>query len=585
MKKELFIVISTLFFCIFLVLSGEADFRYMCASVISGNFVGTDGDIIFSKESGFYDNTFEVRLYAPTDEVYYTLDGSDPDKNSIRYEKPIRINDASLNANIYANRTDVTARFLEDELLEVCGNKIMKIDYAIPENLIDKCNIIKAVYYDKNGTRSAIEQKVYFVGFENKDGYDNVNIITITTDPSNLFDYDKGIYVLGRTFEEFFVNTFPEYGLKAYWNHWYANYNRRGREWERECNIQIFDTERRHVLSQNVGIRIQGGGSRGFLPKSLNLYAREEYGKKSLEYDFFGTGYYPKRITLSNGGDDCYTKIKDRLVSELAEDCNFSTMNYEPYAVFLNGEYWGFYYMTEKYDTNYVEEYYGVDKGSLSEDIIIVKNGDLESGEEEDFNEYYLSMLDEILSLNLEDDAQYERACELMDINSFIDYFAVEGYIARCGDWPNDNFALWRSKIVSEKPYEDGKWRWMLFDVNSTSLSEELISHDIIAALKENSELFNHFCDNEIFRKTFAERVIELSNTIFEVDYVDSKISEYIQLMDLPIEKHYQRFFGTSNEKYYEGIDDIKAFFSQRKPYVINSIKKHFGEQYIGEEQ
>ena len=88
MKKELFIVISTLFFCVFLVLSGEADFRYMCASVISGNFVGTDGDIIFSNESGFYDNTFEVRLYAPTDEVYYTLDGSDPDKNSIRYEKP-----------------------------------------------------------------------------------------------------------------------------------------------------------------------------------------------------------------------------------------------------------------------------------------------------------------------------------------------------------------------------------------------------------------------------------------------------------------------------------------------------------------
>ena len=144
----------------------------------------------------------------------------------------------------------------------------------------------------------------------------------------------------------------------------------------------------------------------------------------------------------------------------------------------------------------------------------------------------------------------------MIDISSFIDYFAVEGYIARCGDWPNGNFALWRSRNVSEKPYEDGKWRWMLF---------------------------NSFCANESFRRAFSTRLIELSDTVFETNHVSQKIQEYVELMENPIQKHYQRFFGISNEKFYEGIEIITTFFNQRRVYVMNSIKNNFGEEYLGD--
>lgn len=585
-KKIIIAFIAIVGFVVVLNLSNEANLRYVFSGMIYGNQNGTTGDIIFSKESGFYENEFLLRLYAPTGEIYYTVDGSDPDKNSIKYEGCIKISDASEQQNTFSTCTDVTARFLEDDIIKNGGDVKKEPIYQIPTTPIDKCNVIKAVYYDKTGKKSRIEEKVYFIGFGEKSGYEDVNIMSITTDSLNLFDSEKGIYVLGDVYKEFSEHGIPDgYWAKEHWNHWEANYNQRGIEWERKCNIQIFDTGKRKVLSQNAGIRIQGGGSRGFLPKSLNIYARDEYSDNRLYYDFFDTGYYPKRITLSNGGDDYYTKIKDRLVSELADECNIVTMNYEPYVLFLNGEYWGFYYLTEKYDVQFIEHYYGVDKGTLIDDIIIIKNDLVETGVEADWYVSYSEMKDYILTHDMSIEENYRTACELIDIQSFIDYFAVEGYVGRCGDWPSGNFALWRSRNVSEKPYEDGKWRWMLFDVNSTSMSLGLIEHDLIGHLQGSSELFDSLCNSESFRRDFSARLEELSNTIFEKEYVNEKISEYAKLMDQPMEKHFQRFFGDSNEKFYEEVEIIRTFFNERRPYVINSIKTHFGEDYLGENQ
>ena len=584
-KKNLFILLSVLIFLAVCIASLEANIKYVFAEMRYGS-QGTNSDIVFSKKSGFYNREFELSIYAPTEEIYYTLDGSDPDKNSIKYETPIKISDASLNENVYSMRADVSARFLEDEIIENGGEVQKEPIYKLPEYPVDKCNVIKVVYYDEAGRKSEISERVYFIGFDQKAGYEDINVISITTAPDNLFDDETGIYVLGEKYSEFAeVGMEEDYWARTYWHHWDANYHQRGIEWERESNIQIFDENKNHVLSQNVGIRIQGGGSRGFLPKSLNIYAREEYGENKLYYDLFGTGYYPKRVTLTTGGDDYYTKIKDRLISELAEDCDIVTMNYEPYVLFLNGEYWGFYYLTEKYDVEFFEKYYGVPKGKMIDDVIIIKNDKVEAGVDADWYVSYAEMKDAILNYDLSIQENYEHACQLVDIDSFIDYFAVEGYIARCGDWPDSNFALWRSRYNSGKMYEDGKWRWILFDVNSTSITESLLTHDVIGSLRSTSELFDSFCANESFKRKFSERLIELSDTIFAKENVNQKISEYVTLMDQPMKKHFSRFFGTSNEKFYEGIEDITVFFEKRKSFVMDSIETHFGEEYLGENQ
>ena len=98
---------------IFCVVSAEANLKYVFAGMFYGN-QGNNSNIIFSKGSGFYNKEFELSIYAPTAEIYYTLDGTDPNENSIKYTDPIIIKDISENPNVYSMRTDVSARFLED---------------------------------------------------------------------------------------------------------------------------------------------------------------------------------------------------------------------------------------------------------------------------------------------------------------------------------------------------------------------------------------------------------------------------------------------------------------------------------------
>lgn len=557
MKREQLIIISTIMIMLIICfLTTGFNLKYIVAGFVYGEENSADGKIIFSKTTGFYEEEFHLKIYAPSDEIYYTLDGSEPTKESIRYEDYIHIYDASQNENTNSMRTDFSSKFLSKEGF-----------YEVPNYLIDKCTVLKVAYYDQYGNRSKVEEQVYFLGYAGKPGYENVNIISVTANPEDLFSDETGIYVLGDEFEKFAATE----NLEEYHDYvWNGNYQKSGREWEREAQIQVFNTEKELVLSQKVGVRIQGGVSRSFYPKSLNLYARDEYGMNQMHYDFFGTGYYPKRITLSSGGNDFHGKMKDRIGAELSRELNFCTMHYEPYALFLNGEYWGFYYLTEKYDEKYIEHYYGVDENN----VIIFKADALEVGIDEDYDTYF-DMLDFLANADMTKDENYQHMCELMDMDSFIDYYAAEIYMARNGDWPSGNYALWRSRGVSEKPYEDGKWRWMLFDVNTSAFSELLTEHDTIAYAKEKCEWFSNLCTNEQFREEFADRLREMRDAVFTEELVNEKLDEYKILMSEPMENHMQRFFGLDKRYYEIKISDMSGFAGYRRAYIETMLNNN----------
>ena len=54
-------------------------------------------DIFFSLESGFYAQPQQLEITAETKDavIYYTLDGSAPGENSLRYEGPILLSDTT----------------------------------------------------------------------------------------------------------------------------------------------------------------------------------------------------------------------------------------------------------------------------------------------------------------------------------------------------------------------------------------------------------------------------------------------------------------------------------------------------------
>ena len=534
-------------------------------------YYGTTTKLKFSHAPGFYEHEIQLELLgAEYNDVFYTLDGSEPTRDSKEYTGPILIYDMSNNENIYASRADVSTGLYDSLVTEYTGKKS---EYRIPDYLVDKCCVVRAAIIDQNG--KIIEQisGSYFIGYDAKENYENLYMASIITDPNNLFDYEKGIYVTGKAFDNI-KDRIPElYETPASWWWWDANYSGRGREWEREAHVSIWNLQREEVVSQDCGIKIQGKGSRALLPKTLGVVARTEYsGVDELEGDIFGTGNNSRKIKIFSGGTDCNYKIKDYVVHSMVSDLSFSTMKFIPCALFLDGEYWGCYYLTENYDKDYVADYYGVDP-----DSVIIQKADMLSEGVEDDIVLYREMRKYIAESDMTDEQNYIEACKLIDIESYIDYYASQIFIARYGDWPIGNEACWRTRGIDyNKPYADGKWRWMLYDVNSGGLTLDCIERDTIAEVKEADVVFNSLWENDNFRKQFLDRLVYISEEVYKKEKYDFVIDAYLDIMVPPIEDSMRRFQGERHtDKIIANAENMRIFFDRRKEFIKVLVEKY----------
>ena len=518
----------------------------------------------FSADSGFYEESFLLELKAAgKGRIYYTLDGSEPTTESILYTEPIMIDDASMNENIFSARTDLSAAFFAEE-----------DRFAVPSEKVDKAVIVRAAVFNENGdAKSKTETRTYFIGYDRKD-YEQFAVISLVTEPDNLFDYEDGIYVSGKRFDDFVANgELEQMSNPQNWRRWLGNYSNRGREWERPVHIDFFDSSRSLVLSQEAGLRIKGGTSRSFTQKSMSLYARDIYsGKNEFEVPFFGENGR-KRVTLFSGAQDYRTKMQDVLVNTLCRDRDFEVMESYPCYVFLDGEYWGIYHLMETYGDAYLEERYGIPDG----EAVIVRNGSLDSDVPDGWT--YVKELEDLMESDTPiDEKEYQRICGIIDMQSFIDYYVSEIYINRGEeDWPRFNEGYWRTIEDLGGEYSDGKWRWMLFDTNWACLN--VAEENSIAYTKERSNFFDRLCRNETFQKCFVQTMCDLMNTNFRLENV---APEYVKLstqMRGPVIKDLKKYYGENRteEDYDKEVESMALFFQERPAYMVQLLTEEFG--------
>lgn len=530
------------------------------AAAQPGQSMATAPLIRFSRPSGFYDEPFELELDADGEAIYYTLDSSDPDEHSIPYTGPILIQDASPNVNVYSAITDVSP-YMRPELLQKNG-MTEKCRYQVPDQSVDKATVVRAVSVDPFGNQSGIYEAVYFVGFGKKTGYGGMNIMSVVTDPANLFDHVKGIYVLGDAFERTVNDGHVEKDVTKVFS-WDANYRQRGRDWERPASIHCFDADGNLVFSGQYGIRIQGRANRAYLPKNLNIYARKQYGFQKIDTgNLFDAQYLLNRMTLYYGSSDLM--LTDYLGEMLTDGMDITDREMTPCVMFLDGEYWGVYWLTPKFTSDYLSQKYDVDPRN----IVQIKYASLETGEEED-KALYEDMVEYIADHDMSDPDNYARACELLDIQSCIDYFATEIYIANT-DWPINNIALWRTRYKSGTEYSDGRWRWILFDLEQ-GMHLEWVTVNSWREAANRDPVFASLLKNEDFSTALREKLMELASNTFSPERVSAFVEAYKTRMSAPIQKKYQRFSCKTRtpQDFCDGCDAIVEFFRQRREYIV----------------
>ncbi|MFH0733812.1 MAG: CotH kinase family protein [bacterium] len=471
-------------------------------------------------EGGFYNNSISIIITNQNiiEQVYYTFDGSIPDTNSLIYTSPLNVQETSV----------LRFRGFSSGMLP---SEVITNTYLINENI-------------------------------------SMPVVSISTDPENLWDNQTGIYVLGDNYEP----EFPFFGA----NFW--------QDWEKPAFFEIFETDKVSNYKSNAGIKIHGNWSRALAEKSLALFARSEYGNKEFEYELFPNRNFTKynNFILRNSGQDWNnTMFRDLLMQNIVEDLNLDLQAGRPAIVFLNGKYWGIHNIREKLNEDFLASHNNLLPDKLN---ILENNGNIVQGT----NEKYLDLITFITNNSLANNTNYSFVKTQINIDNYIDYELSQIYYSN-DDWPGNNIKFWNSQN------DTSRWCWLIFD---TDFGFGLFNNNAVSfntlnfALDANGPnwpnppwstlLLRKLTENQEFKYNFINRFADLANSVFKKEIVLSKIDSLKNIYNTEINRHIEKWGAFSYSKWLSNVNFLKSFATSRTAYLTLYFLQKFGIQTTG---
>ncbi len=546
--------------------------------------------LTFSQESGFYDSEFDLTIQAPEGyKIYYTLDSSVPTVESILYTDPIHVRDISEDENVWS-MLDTFMPYKSTPIYS--GQKASYpnayCQYSKPDNPVDKCTVIRAIAVDPDGQISDVKTASYFVGYQDKKGYENVSVMSIVSDPDGLFGEENGIMVMGKAYMD--LARSGQAGNKTFYEvrDMTNAYSGRGSEWEREAHMDYFDSDdSSNNFSQEIGVRLHGNHTRvSKVQKSFNLYARKRYdGNKTFLAPFFEDGVLSDTVTITRAEN-----VRNYYFSDKMNHRTMDSQNYRLVQVFIDGEYWGFYAIQERYNSeSYMKAHYNLD-----EDEYILATGKpysfkVQNGEPNTDGAPFLSLRNYAAKHDLSVASNYENVKSMMDIQSFIDVYAARIYLADVDwNWFKNMYVL----------YYDDKWHWLIYDLDNSASYFKICNPDVDTFTgtriqqKENlgnDRLFPYLMKNEEFQKDFCNTFMDIANYVYNAETVAAELDAFNEEYWNSSMKSLTRYpqigesliedYNTHTSAYTRECEVIKDFFNQRFPYAAQYLKSYFNLQ------
>lgn len=363
-------------------------------------------------------------------------------------------------------------------------------------------------------------------------------IISVTTNPQYLYGDDLGIYTRGN------------YGGWSYWG--YGNYYE---DWDRPVNVEIFSPEGLPLMNQEMDMCISGGMSRSSEVKSFKVKSNRIY--EGMKY-MHTAGLFPskpyqryKDIMVRAGGATLFLRHLDNALQHLAQKSGLyiDAQTYRPAFVFFNGKFQEILLMREPTNKQYGYANYGMDTDYMDtleeSDITGVS---VASGDRKAF--------DELLTVSAtcaSSENSWQRVRELLDIDEYANYFALETYLDN-KDWPQNNIKLFREKTSSEDASAEGTGRfhvvlqdldWTFGDTerNTFSRIDEGASYAYaVAGYQENPmvTIFLNLMKRAEFRKRFVDSFCLMAGSVYSPSFVATTIDNlYAEMQQgYPAEMH-----------------------------------------------
>lgn len=513
---------------------------------------GTPGEVCFSEADYFFSENTSIELSVSSKQktgyITYTLDGTEPTETDTLYTEPLLLTTNTGNfPNVYSIRA-------------------------------------KAWYDD--GTFSDTYVHTYFLN-ENINARYTTTIFSINGDPAELTDGPDGIL----------------YG---------ENYKQRGKKSERAVHIEAISSDGTLLFEQHAGVRVFGGQSREHAIKSLKLYARKEYeaGKGTFTTTLFGSttldGTKPitkyDKLVLRAGGDDFQSAfLRDELMQRLAADAGFTA--YEavvPALAYINGEYYGFYWLHE----SYCNKYFQYRNGKSDGEYVVLEGSDTYksvSGDELEINaaKEYNALYNKYAYSDLTADKTYAELCTKIDINNYLDYMSFNMYAAN-SDWPAGNYRCFRYYAAEGEDYgigeADGRWRFLLHDTDvcfgtyhsttDAGAARNDLEHVLSSPKKYTySPLLSALLKREDCRQYFIDKMLEYMNGALSYENVCEVLDEMCAERDTELNYYYE-YLNTLKDTYQIyarpartelHLNRIRTFAEQRPVYMTQYLEDFFG--------
>ncbi len=346
---------------------------------------------------------------------------------------------------------------------------------------------------------------------------------SVVSEEANLWGDDYGIFVQGNG------NGRAGNGQSVA-----CNWNM---DWERPANFEWLDADGEVQVNQEVHLERCGGWSRAWTPYSFKVKANKIYeGNNYFPYNFFTSKPYlrHKVVQVRNGGNDTSCRIKDPALQEIVRRSGLyvECQAYQPVMHYINGKYAGVINAREPNNKHYALANYGLDDDEIDQFEMSPDSGYVQKCGTYESMQKWMDLAGDCAT----SDEAYEEIKQMVDIDEFCNYMALEFWLA-CSDWPQNN-------VKAFKPIQEGgKFRFVLFDLDSafgnsdpfnvfankqTYTFDLLYGEDVSHITKEIElvTIFRNMLENEEFRKQFIDTYCLVSGSVFEPNRCSEIINE-----------------------------------------------------------
>ncbi len=462
-----------------------------------------------SVKSGFFNQSFNLVLSSETPgaEVRYTLDGKVPTASSELYTSPIvvaglpnkgvtTIRAASFRTGMVPSTvTTRTYIFPEYVLTQSTNQPGFPSIWDSPCTGFNNCNDINPADYEMdpqvlndttNNYRALALQ-----------GLTAIPSVSIVTDVNYLFSAAEGVYVRREPFLR------------------------------KPVSAEFITADGSEGFQIDCGLEMQGqtspddsstGGSKWkSLKLGLRLFFQGEFGATKLKYKVFEDSPVDSFDTLLlagghnnywnyNNNDTQRTRalyVRDQFMANLQNLVGGRSHHGRFVHVYLNGLYWGLYFIHERPDANFMASYYGGE----STDYDVFKH---DSGQVVDGSSASYTTMWSTINAGLANNANYQSLQNQLDVPGLVDYLLIN-FWANNTDWDHKNLYASHRK--------GGQWRFHAWDSEHTMVDSDF------TVLSDNNgsnptAILNRLLLNAEFKILLADRIHKhfFNDGIFYVD-------------------------------------------------------------------